>query len=675
MAFRPSFVGSRKAISVLREFAAAVTMLPKCDADHGRTDALEIAKRRALRKRTECDRRDQQTLVASIKVLSDLSKMGWGIRVTKSTIQISRPVAPSTVDDDSRDYIRRQHHGQRDDQLRQPSVREFIRGLEARRPNGAQLVSIFSLMRDGAELADQLGDVNRRKGQEDRILAVAQVVRPYLQFVRGEDCCATTGLRLVDIWRYFRHTWANPYKSVPGRSMMILVRDAAAPFHPVIGIAALSSAAVAVTVRDEWIGWTAKAVLESIEANPSASYGRWLLRVVDDAINEIYKTDLLEDELLTPSGVKRPSAGLVSKLLAEAKHQRQKHYRLMQQRQYKKSLPPDGPSDDYWLEQAKLPLFRSKRADELARLLGVRIVLQRYFACRPTRQTVRQLIATGEGRDAIAKVLRKLKADRVGTAVADLTVCGAIPPYNELLGGKLVAMLMTSPEVVTEYRRRYGSAPSVIASSMAGRSVRRPADLVFIGTTSLYGQRPSQYDRITIPCSVSCGTTDDAVRYAYLGKTRGLGTFQFGEGTVRAFQDFLRQSKNGLQVNSVFGEGVNPRLRKIRDALGELGLPEDELLEHGTPRLVYGVQLARNMREYLLGFVKRPQYLLALQDPHGASAQIARWWAERWLAHRIERDDVLDRISRQTLVHPIRHGARVELPSNDFEQPSLFVHA
>jgi hypothetical protein len=54
----------------------------------------------------------------------------------------------------------------------------------------------------------------------------------------------------------------------------------------------------------------------------------------------------------------------------------------------------------------------------------------------------------------------------------------------------------------------------------------------------------------------------------------------------------------------------NPRLRKIRDALSQLGLPADEPLDHGTPRLVYGVQLAHNMREYLLGRAKRPTYLL-----------------------------------------------------------------
>src|SRR5215467_10741404 len=112
---------------------------------------------------------------------------------------------------------------------------------------------------------------------------------------------------------------------------------------------------------------------------------------------------------------------------------------------------------------------------------------------------MRRLVTDRAGGDAVTRVVRRAKADRVGTAIADLTVCGAVPPYNELLGGKLIAMLCVGPETVVEYRRKYGGIPSLIASSMAGKPVCRAADLAFIGTTSLYGQRPSQYDRITVP--------------------------------------------------------------------------------------------------------------------------------------------------------------------------------
>ena len=76
----------------------------------------------------------------------------------------------------------------------------------------------------------------------------------------------------------------------------------------------------------------------------------------------------------------------------------------------------------------------------------------RHLGDRPTRSKLAELAATERGSDAIRKMLKKAKADRVGIAVADITVCGAVQPYNAILGGKLVAMLATSPEVVVEYR-------------------------------------------------------------------------------------------------------------------------------------------------------------------------------------------------------------------------------
>ncbi len=45
---------------------------------------------------------------------------------------------------------------------------------------------------------------------------------------------------------------------------------------------------------------------------------------------------------------------------------------------------------------------------------------------------------------------------------------------------------------------------------------------------------------------------------------------------------------------------------------------------------------------------------------------------ERWLAGRVERKDVLDQVAGDTLVHPIRHGARVQLPKADRDQMDLF---
>jgi hypothetical protein len=202
---------------------------------------------------------DRERLIAAFHILCDLAKQGWLIKAKSDEIEMARPTNPLDPEKD-RIRIRENLHAKRDEQLRQESVRVFIRSMEARKPYKGKAVSILNLMRDGRDLADAL-----RKSE--------QPIQPYFQFVEGENRCELTGLRLVDIWRYFRHTWATPYGSVPGRTMMIIVRDRAVPFHPVIGIAALSSATVGLTVRDEFIGWTSRQVIERIIADPAPKTG------------------------------------------------------------------------------------------------------------------------------------------------------------------------------------------------------------------------------------------------------------------------------------------------------------------------------------------------------------------------------------------------------------------
>ena len=538
-------------------------------------------------------------------------------------------------------------------------MQAFIRSMGTSRFHDGRRVSITSLMRDGRNLSAAL-----REGMG--------AIKPYVQVVTGgEEKCKLTGLRLVDIWRYFRHTWSSPYKSVPGRSMMIIVRDAAAPFHPVVGIAALSSATVGLSVRDEYIGWTYKRVCERFTGDPLLKYAKWMVRITDAAVDEIFKGDLLADGTIGLTDLKSPSAEIVQKLVDDAKQWRKSHYRMMQGTDYKLAIDAIDATEDYWESQAKSPLFRAKREQELAGLLQIRASLNASFGTRPTPEKLAAFLKDRSGQVALTKLIRKAKAERVGTVIADLTVCGSVPPYSDLVGGKLVAMLVASPEVVAEYRRRYRTTPSIIASSMAGRAVVRPSDLAYISTTSLYGRRPNQYDRISIPAQNLPDGSSGELRYQYLKKTKGLGTFQFGPDTVEAMSMVLAQSSRGQRVNSIFGEGTNPRLRKIRDALDELGLPSGTLLDHGAPRLVYGVQLVENLSDYLLGIDEKPKYIVPLTHSTAATGAISQWWFERWCKPRLT-EDVLTRIEKHTLAYPVKHGAAVVLPTTHDEELLLW---
>lgn len=603
---------------------------------------------------------DRQALRTAGMVLSDLCSQGWLIRTRKQVVQV-RP--PEEVTDDraaEKGRIRQQELVKRDAQLRKPAARKFIQAMERTRLHDGRFVSVFSLMRDGRELAEKLAAARAHdaNGWAD---ALQQVIDPYLQFVTDDARCEQTGFRLMDIWRYFRHTWTNQYTSVPGRSMMFIVRDAAAEGHPVVGIGSLASPVVQIRKRDTWIGWHPDVFLREVRENPTADTAQWLIGVVDRAVDEIYVADLVEDGILTPQQLRKPSAEVIARLIAEGKQRRVLYHRFAKSQNHKRAAPAVERAS-HWEGKARTHLFRSKRALALADYLQARELFHAHLGASPTADALGTLARTTAGANVIRKVVKKAKADKIGISVADISVCGAVQPYNAILGGKLVSMLATSPEVVGEYRRRYSEAESEIASSMAGRGVVRPSELVLLGTTSLYGTGSSQYNRIRIPCEKVGGVKDTQVRFQELGHSEAFGTSQYADETVAALCALVEQSDDGQRVNSIFGEGVSPRLRKVRQGLDLLDFPSEVLLKHHRRRIVYAIALISNLRDYLLGTEREPRYLLPRDGGAQATAAISGWWRERWLRGRIQSDAVLEAVAQHSLVRPVRHGARVMLP-------------
>lgn len=604
---------------------------------------------------------DRQLVLAAGMVVTDLAIQGWRVRLRKKNVEVQQPLEVSSDPAGEKLRVRQQELVKRDAQLSRPATQAFVRSMERPRIRGDKIVSVLSLLREGRELAASLRAV-RESDSERRVGAPNLAIEPYLEFVSSPSAtCEHTGLRLMDVWRYFRHTWSNQYVNVPGRSMMFLVRDRAAALHPVIGIGALSSPVMQIRERDTWIGWHPDTFLARIRSKPTLRLARWLVRVVDDSIDEIYVDDLVEDGLVTRRDLIAPSETVIMRLRRESEAQRDRHNRFVQRRDHK-GPAAKGVDSQRWTMRARTHLFRSKRSLALATFLKARHALREAFGARPTERKLSALVATSQGSEVIRKIVKKAKADRVGIAVADISVCGAVQPYNAILGGKLVAMLAASPEVVIQYRHRYATAESEIASSVAGRAIVRPPNLVLLGTTSLYGVGSSQYNRVKIPCDRLGGRADDALRYEELGHSEAYGTSQYSEETVEALTHLVQQSANGQRVNSIFGEGGSPKLRKVREGLDLLGMPSDLLLRHHRRRIVYAVSLIRNLQDHLLGLDPDPAYLVPMEDGSVATKRIADWWRKRWLNPRINSDDVLNEVARHTLVRPLTHGGRVVLP-------------
>jgi Domain of unknown function (DUF4338) len=599
---------------------------------------------------------DNTDLAFMENLMIDLMLQDWEIIIQRNKIRLELEV----LDDGDKNVqeekakTRRRHLLARDVQLKQPTVKDFIRSMEKRRLTTKGWQSIFSVMRDGNELSNLLAEANRIESLPEKLAYLNEAVRPYIQIVETGAYCQETGLLLSDIWRYFRHTWINEYKSLPGRSISILIRDAAGPNHPVIGIAALGSSVAQQTVRDKWIGWDGETFSNQLKNDPSGKLSKWLLDVLMELLREVYVKDFIRRRIITRKLINTPTKELVFKLRKLGAMFKEKH---IDNPQKSKFTAENNVLN--WSERAESYLFKSKRAYLLAELLTIRYIFQKNGFKEGTKKELERCLAVKEFSDAVGKLIRKAKSKHVGINMMDIIVCGSIAPYNHLLGGKLVCMMLMSPELNQYYDKKYNDATSLIASSMSGKPIVRKPKLVFLGTTSLYGLGSSQYNRIKIPAEEVGGITAQKIEYRELGISEGFGSFHFSTDTISLADAVVGRENGRTRVNSIFGEGANPLLRKLKDAFEYLHLESNPILNHRNKRVVYGVSLAENFGDVLLGLANRPKYFIQQDHPKDKSKLIGSYWIRRWLANRISNPEVLAQVAQHTLSYPITHGARV----------------
>jgi hypothetical protein len=548
-----------------------------------------------------------------------------------------------------------------------------MRNFRARRletpPRNSTRKSVLDLIADGRELAARLAPALAARGEE-RAGLLGAAVRPYLQLVEANEPDPHTGIPLGEVWRYFRYTWSLPLVGIPGRQLFYLVRDAAHPCHAVMGIVALSNSAMQMKERDDFIGWTADAFEKRIEHALTNNGPAQVLTDLHASLeNHIAAAlgDIAIEGLAKPREIENPTPEIVARLRRRSKEFATSRKdaltellgddvpQTMQETEAGEyGAPPD--SEEVLSLEAKVHAMKDfrksrqlmvakKRAFELARLLQAR------FRLRAAREDLvdpaRVLAALGcdETRVAISTALLAAKGRRVGTNMLELTTCGAIAPYNGLLGGKLTALLMLSPQVADDYRRRYGAAPSFISSLLKNAPLTRDCTLTYIGTTSLYALGSSQYERLRLPAGLIAPDQPE-LRYGFVGYMGGYGTVQFAPETARALESVVERQLGFQDVNSIFGEGPSPRLRKLRTGLALLGFNPDNLLKHNQHRLIYAVELAKNARAFLRGETDAlPAYLTQPDQFRDATERIAEFWRQRWLARRLDHTPTVETLA------------------------------
>ena len=434
--------------------------------------------------------------------------------------------------------------------------------------------------------------------------------------------------------------------------MRILIRDAAAEMHPIIGIAAISSSIVQQTDRDLSIGWEPGLVLANLRKAPTHQDAKWLLDSLLGLIEGVRA-----DDLVTPEEIKAPSAAKIQELEALAKHEMRRHKTSAKGRNYRKTQ-----EGEEWQALSDTPLYRAKRAETLSRLLGIRFSFQASGFTKASARRLRLALESAEGRKAVAHLVRHVKATSVGIHMMDINVAGSIAPYNTLLGGKLVSLLLASPEVRNQYEERYGRAPSIIASAMKGAEVIRRPHLVLLCTTGLFAGGSSQYNRIRyVP---DAAEPSRKVEFLKLDQETSFSTSHLSQRTLTEMRLNEEQWYDGSDVHGIFGEGVNPKMRKLREGLTHLGFPAQKLLQAGSPRSIYLVPLASNFCDILLHRARRPHYILPHNDAKEATSELAEFWRTRWLRKRVRHAGIIEKVAAESLSDPGSHAALVSLPAS-----------
>ncbi|WIV68933.1 Druantia anti-phage system protein DruA [Natrialbaceae archaeon AArc-T1-2] len=609
--------------------------------------------------------------LAALEVLLDLIEINYDIR-KNSELHVVRP-DPDRYKDDPEQFKEQERtilQKERRAQFREESVREFVRKMERdtrRNTNGGR--SVLELITGGKELYQDLAPL-QDQSQDTIAEDLESVVQPYIQKVERGKKCEHTELDLMDIWRYFRYTWLTPYNTVPGRNINFLIRNGAKPKDPVMGIATIASPMMNLSVRDNHIGWTIDAVENKLQRKKrvheyeeqlpeekqtpdkktrSVTNTEWLEteeeyeerinefcsdirealeNSIENAISNIRYDDFAEEHLeLSDESFVNPDERVLE-ILEEIEEEAE------QTIEGGEDENPEKMED--WERKSETALFRKKRARALQKLLRDR----KYFQEHSDEDDV-EFIRTGlnndSGRRAIKTALKEIKKERVGAGMMNIMVCGAIPPYNRILGGKLVAMALTGPKVINMYQDKYGDYQSEIASSMKGEAVSKPNELVFLDTTGLFEIGSAQYDRIRVP------NKNGQIEYNQIGYTEGYGSIQFGPETRKRLSQVTQLEEGRKVVRGRFGEGVSPRIRKIRRGLTNCGL-ETDLLKHESRRIVYGIDLAENSQDYLLGIDDNPEYYWEFDDPQKEQESIYQYWIDRWASMRVQKQDVLENI-------------------------------
>jgi len=208
-------------------------------------------------------------------------------------------------------------------------------------------------------------------------------------------------------------------------------------------------------------------------------------------------------------------------------------------------------------------------------------------------------------RDGIIGWNRDQKHERLYNCLTAY-ILGAVPPYNQILGSKLVALTTMFPEVREVFTKKYQNTTTVIAGK------EKLPVLAMIDTFGAF-KKSAIYTRL--------------LNWKFVNYTQGQSHIHItANGSWELIKKFVPPEK----FNSYkYGQGSNWKMRTLRVGLQNLGFTED-MLSIGWQRAYYINPLLKNWQEFLTTQTSEPIFI------DYTSEQLLEYWQQRWVMPRID---------------------------------------
>ena len=571
-------------------------------------------------------------------LLADLVDLGWSIEITRKGFEISPPKYVKS--DEAKIKARNSNWRAAENDIRNLQDVTFINRLR-QPPIGSKNKSIDLLVDNGGELKKLFEEVNSLKDENKKVEVLKKIIKPEIQHCFLDETCSFTGLRLMDIWRYFRLTWSMPYQTSNARTMPFLVRNGARPNKPIIGIFQLVNPFFNNTGRNSFLRWDNYLSAAQEIKNKNLTIDELadaFLQSINKSLKETRFDDLIDDQNL----IKKPTQKVISKLTDLAEQ-----YRIEENEeekiQFKKIKIKTRREVETPLTKSSEKMYLKKRSKRLSKLLFARMIFNEYNLKKNPKKAITIMLQIKDGQRAMNIALEYIRQGIYSTQAADLNVCGSIAPYNELLGGKLITLLSSSKSVMEKYDENYKKEKSIISSAVAGRDIIKPSKLLFLTVSSLYDIASSQYNRLKLYQKDYPKLKTDLI-FHEAGFTEGIGSYHISQKTSDLMNELTGKVKK-YEKKSISGKGHSHKIRKIIIGLKILNLKPDDIMMHNQRRrnYVFFHKNKKNMIKYLYLLKKVENFNHCSSD-----LSITDAWLKRWVIKRIQRKETLDKLGNIT---------------------------